>query len=283
MAHLRKDHLSTLVPLTHTCRALSEPALDLIWAEAPLYHLACTISESAWTRTYCRCSVEDVINEANEGSHGEKEDLWTIVRKSMLAVCSLMTDSLEHSRRSCPFPERPRCPIQVLRKTRARLGPPGRLHIPHIRADGPSRPRCLRAAALVLDADARAGLRAHQRRVPRREVSVLRRCGRLPFCVRPPRRRGHLASESDARIGADAICTGGECLAHLDTRAPEAHCVDGGKVLAGGVVQSSALSHASALRAQCRVSCGSHIAVAYAAGWLPPGVTITLGCCRRSK
>jgi hypothetical protein len=69
LAYLRADHLSTLVPLTRTCRALGEPALDLNWAATPLWYLACIMSESAWTRTY-----RDV-------SDGEKEDLWTIVRR----------------------------------------------------------------------------------------------------------------------------------------------------------------------------------------------------------
>jgi hypothetical protein len=93
MAHLREDHLSTLVPLTRTCRELSEPALDLIWAEAPLYHLACTMPKTVWTRTYRRCPVQDAVDEGHgEGSDvsdDEKEDLWTIVRKLMLIVCSL--------------------------------------------------------------------------------------------------------------------------------------------------------------------------------------------------
>jgi hypothetical protein len=41
-----------LVALTRVSRAFSEPALDLLWAEPPLWHLAVLMDPRLWQETF---------------------------------------------------------------------------------------------------------------------------------------------------------------------------------------------------------------------------------------
>jgi hypothetical protein len=44
-----RDGLRALTALARTCRALSEPALDIVWSEALPCHLAPRMNEDLWT------------------------------------------------------------------------------------------------------------------------------------------------------------------------------------------------------------------------------------------
>jgi hypothetical protein len=55
----RRQGDSNLAALARTCHAFSDPALDALWEEPPLWHLARTMSERLWT-TDISCYVLNV-------------------------------------------------------------------------------------------------------------------------------------------------------------------------------------------------------------------------------